>query len=227
MTPIAARPTALVFSFAALVTLACSSSNSPVGPVGGPVTGALDSHCGSGATMTVQPIGTCVTGSPPANQSMCGIAYAADTGAGGDAGAPADDAGTGSEFGATLYNASGFDDDCKYQVAWTATPIRVNTGVTFTVVVTRLDDMQPAKCAGIYPDVFLNDTHAGLGPTTAAPESPPGTYKVGPVKFDVPGMWNVRFHLYGECSDAPDSPHGHVAFYVNVPDPTHPDGAAD
>src|SRR6478736_6059508 len=118
MTPIPVRLLApLPLSLAALVTLACSSSNGPSGPAGGPVTGALDDHCGSGATMTRQPIGTCLTGSPPANQSLCGITYAADTGGGDDAGAPADDAGAGGEFGATLYNASGYDDDCKYQVA--------------------------------------------------------------------------------------------------------------
>jgi hypothetical protein len=46
----------------------------------------------------------------------------------------------------------------------------------------------------------------------------PGTYSVGPVRFDQAGRWFVRFHFYETCSDAPeDSPHGHVAFWVDVP----------
>ena len=166
MTTIPARLLALsVLSLAPLVAASCSS-NGPTGPVGGPVTGALDTHCGSGATMTVQTIGTCFTNAPPADPSMCGFDFAPDTGGGGDAGPPADDAGApADDFGDTIYNDSGYDDDCKYQVSWTATPIRVNTNVTFTVTATRLDDTQPAMCAGIYPDVYLTDTHPGFGPS--------------------------------------------------------------
>ena len=40
----------------------------------------------------------------------------------------------------------------------------------------------------------------------------------GPVQFDAPGQWTVRFHLHDNCSDEPaDSPHGHAAFFIGVP----------
>jgi len=36
--------------------------------------------------------------------------------------------------------------------------------------------------------------------------------------FDKSGRWVVRFHFFESCSDVPDdSPHGHVAFYIDVP----------
>jgi hypothetical protein len=87
-------------------------------------------------------------------------------------------------------------------------------------VVTKLADMTPATGAKTRAEIFLTDTHPAA-PPPAASESPAGTYKVGPIKFDAPGDWTVRFHFYENCDDAPeDSPHGHVAFFVHVPDPT-------
>jgi len=186
---------------AAMLAAGACSSSSPSGPVGGPVTGALDAHCVENGVQTKNPIGACMTG-----------AAAADP-------ATADDGG-GSDYGETLYNAEGDDDDCKYHLSWTATPIRVDQNVTFTVVATRLFDDAPAADAGIRAEVYLNSTHPAQSPANAAPEGPSGTYKVGPIKFDAAGQWTIRFHLYEDCNDAPaDSPHGHVAFYVDVPDP--------
>ena len=48
------------------------------------------------------------------------------------------------------------------------------------------------------------------------------------ITFDMPGDWTVRFHFFENCDDAPaDSPHGHAAFLVYVPDPSgNADGAA-
>jgi hypothetical protein len=201
--PLQAIPGALALTFAlfALFAGACSSSG-PSGPVGGPVTGALDTHCVENGQQIKQPIGECLTGAAAEPDP--------------DAGAP-DPTG---DLGETLYNAEGDDDDCKYHLSWTATPIRVDQNVTFTVVTTRLFDGAPATEAGIRAEVFLNSTHPVQSPSKAAPEGPAGTYKVGPIKFDAPGQWTVRFHLYEDCSDAPaDSPHGHAAFYVDVPDP--------
>jgi hypothetical protein len=40
----------------------------------------------------------------------------------------------------------------------------------------------------------------------------------GPVIFDAPGDWTLRFHLHEECDDTlDDSPHGHAAFHITVP----------
>jgi hypothetical protein len=49
-------------------------------------------------------------------------------------------------------------------------------------------------------------------------EGPPGTYVTSPVTFDAPGEWTIRFHFFEQCADVlPSSPHGHAAFFVNVP----------
>jgi hypothetical protein len=226
-TEIPARRFAPFMLALALALGACSSSSSPGGPTGGPVAGALDDHCGSGTTMTIQTVGVCYTDAPPTNASSCtDITF--QSGGPPDAGAPADDGGTGTtDYGPTLFNAMGFDDDCKYSVSWTATPIRVNTDVTFSVTVKRLDDMTPAHCAGLYAEGYIDNTPAA-GPATPGPEEGmTGVYKIGPYKFSVPGIWTVRFHIHGECDDSrSDSPHGHAAFFVNIPDPNHPDAAA-
>jgi hypothetical protein len=182
---------------------ACSSSSPPSGPAGGPVMGALDDHCGDGdGGVAATVVGACMAvGST-------------------DAGAPTVD------YGPTLYNAEGDDDDCKYRVAWTSTPVREGQNVTFTLTLSKLADMTPATGAKTRSEVFLNDSHA-VAPPPQASESPPGTYEVGPIKFDAPGDWTVRFHFYEDCDDAPsDTPHGHAAFFVRVPNP-NPDAATD
>jgi hypothetical protein len=183
-----------------LVVGGCSSNSNPSGPVGGPVSGLADTHC-SGMDPTV--VGLCQMGGGGAS----------------DAGAPT------SDYGDTLFNAEGDDDDCKYHVSWTSTPVRENTGVTFTVTVTKLADNTPATGAKTRAEIFLTDTHPAA-PPPAPTDSPAGTYKVGPIKFDAPGDWTVRFHFYENCDDAPgDSPHGHAAFFVRVPDPNADAGA--
>ncbi len=55
-------------------------------------------------------------------------------------------------------------------------------------------------------------------PRNPSTEIAPGIYKVGPLAFPQAGIWQVRFHLFEECSDSQDdSPHGHAAFFVQVP----------
>ena len=40
----------------------------------------------------------------------------------------------------------------------------------------------------------------------------------GPIQFDMPGRWLIRFHVYHTCLDLVNtSPHGHAAFFLNVP----------
>lgn len=122
------------------------------------------------------------------------------------------------DFGATMYGDEGDDDDCKYHVSWTASGIKENSNVFFNVVATTLTDNKPATGANIYAEVYLSDTHEAPPTNQSAMENPPGTYKVGPIKFDAAGMWTVRFHLHEDCFDyADDSPHGHAAFFVDVP----------
>jgi hypothetical protein len=137
---------------------------------------------------------------------------------GGTDGGAADGGVTGSDIGATMYGAAGNDDDCKYYISWTATPIKENADTFFTVTAIRLADMMPATCAGIRPEVVLNPAVGAVPPPNPSPEIAPGVYKVGPIKFIQPGVWTVRFHLFENCSDSrQDSPHGHAAFFVQVP----------
>ncbi len=186
---------------ALLACLGCSSSsNTPTNAAncsnpGGPVAGAADSHCGN-TVLTVDP-------------NICTMAV--DT-------QPTDDAGTGTtDYGDTLYNAEGDDDDCKYHVTWSSTAICENANVTFNVKLTA--KAGGAAVAGADPviEAFLTVTHPGLVSSQKAQEPSPGNYSIGPVQFDAPGQWTVRFHFFETGCDEPTSPHGHAAFYVNVP----------
>jgi len=172
----------------------CGSSSPPSSDaaVGGPVMGAVDDHCAGRPVVVVNPA-SC-TATPPV---------------GGD-----------DEEPAVLYNASGDDDDCKYHVTLSSTPVRLNQNVTFTVTVTALDPAHPnAPVIGADPSIegTLGELHAlpNTNPVTKEPTS--GTYTIGPIKFDQTGQWVTRFHFFRDCADLPDSPHGHVAFYLNVP----------
>jgi hypothetical protein len=223
-----------VLSSSALLSFGCSSSNTTSGATGpsGEVIGVPDSHCAApDGTLTIQTIGVCDVIDParvPSSQATCSVSFNADAGT--STGTPVDaatdpDAGTPtSDYGPTMYGSAGNDDDCKYYVSWISTPIQEHVNTYFTVTALRLQDMKPATCAGMIPDVSLDpvdggfSTHGIPAPSTPSPEIAPGVYNVGPIPFDAPGTWTVRFHLYEECGDdTEDSPHGHAAFFVNVP----------
>jgi len=177
-----------------LAILGCSS-NTPTGPVGGPVTGPADTHCALPDGGQVAQV---------VDLSSCNLAA--------DAGAP--------DYGPTNYNAEADDDDCKYHVSFTQTPVQENANVTFTVTAVYLTNGQPATGANTLTEVYLNDTHPAPNSGTATTETSPGVYSIGPIVFDEPGQWTVRFHLHENCQDATDdSPHGHAAFFISVPVP--------
>jgi hypothetical protein len=176
---------------------------------GGPVPGPPDTHCGTKSQVT-----SAAACHPSPGAGGSGGGTSTSTGAGGTTGA----GGAVSEYGATLDNAVGDDDDCKYHLSWTATDIRQNTDVTFTVFATTKADEKPLAAGNLDLEAFLNDTHPAPNSGAKVTESPTGTYKIGPIRFDAPGKWTVRFHIHEDCSDlTEDSPHGHVAFFVNVP----------
>lgn len=213
----------------ALTAVACSSETTGstgttgtgghTGAPGGSVEGPADAHCGTKSQVTSE---AACHPSPGTGGNSSTTSAGATTGAGGSTSTSTSTggAGDGDEYGATLANAEGDDDDCKYHVAWTATDVYQNTDVTFTAVVTTKADGKPAAAGELDVEAFLNDTHPApnVEGGTKVTESPAGTYKIGPVRFDKAGKWTVRFHIHEECSDlTEDSPHGHVAFYVNVP----------
>jgi len=174
------------------IAVACSSSSNN-GPAGGPVMGALDTHCSPDGGTIVQET------DPNACHPDGGYVMTVD-------------------YGATNYNTAADDDDCKYHVSFSVTPVRENQDVTFTAMAKRKTDGLPAPGAKTSLEVFLNPTHPAPNSGQRSTEGPAGTYNIGPIHFDQPGQWTVRFHLYEECSELLDtSPHGHAAFYISVP----------
>lgn len=177
---------------------------------GGPVSGDADAHCNddSGAPIT-QEIGMCSTGA----QQRIRLLHE-NPGAGGAAGGE-------EEESPPRYGRQAYDDDCKYSVSFENSCIQVGIPATLTLTLTRKSDGEPATGGTPdSPEIYLEDEPSHISPSTniEAPEGPNGVYAIGPVVFDKSGRWVVRFHFFETCSDVPeDSPHGHVAFYIDVP----------
>jgi hypothetical protein len=154
--------------------------------LGGAVVGAADAHCGT----MVQSVGACVQD-----------ATAADTAI--------------PDYGETMFGTEGDDDDCKYHVTYTYSPITQNHDVFFTVHLTRKTDGSDVAGATPLIEAFIGN-HA-VAQTGDPTETSAGHYTLAAVRFDESGTWTVRFHFFEECSDSgPDSPHGHAAFYIRV-----------
>jgi hypothetical protein len=231
-----------------VLVAACTSKNSGSADSGLPeagncampgaaAAGPADTHCvGSGGMRIVQPTTTagCYADASTAGDDGGGggggdaaidaPADAAPADAATDA-APSDAGGDGNigncgddRYGPTMYGTSGGDDDCKYDVSWTSTPICRNQPVYFTVTAKNRTDESPLTGANAIPDVVLNCAHPIPNVPPPSQETMPGIYTVGPIMFDMPGRWVFRFHFHEECMDfSPESPHGHAAFYVDVP----------
>lgn len=181
----------------ALAAFGCSTNgNGACATPGGPVSGAPDQHC-------VAPDGGAIV--QPVNETACHP----------DAGP---DGGATTEYGPTLDGNSADDDDCKYHVSWTSTAVCEKSGVVFTLVATNKTDGSPLVGGKMSAETFLSLTHPSPTPIVTATEGPPGTYVTQPITFDAPGQWTVRFHFREDCEDlTEDSPHGHAAFFVEVP----------
>ncbi len=224
------RMLALVMASGLLLNVSCSSSeessantNTDAGPAGGPVTGPADDHC-AGNTVTVDPA-TCsgdTSAGGAADQGNTGDSGATSTGGAADCNQTHD-----ADYGDTLPNDSGDDDDCKYHASWKSTPVRLNEPVTFTLTASdKLTNMPLLPLAdGAIPltrlDVYEPCDPNRRGPaqnlTAKITQTNPGEFSVGPIKFDQSGRWVVRFHLYEQCVDGDTSPHGHIAFFIDVP----------
>jgi hypothetical protein len=216
------------------VTPACTSEDTPQpAPVctstGGPVEGPEDMHCvDHDGKQIVQPIGKCnADGSGAGGSDGGGGATGSDAAAGHDendhehAAAGADGGAEPDEEYTIHYGNESVDDDCKYDVSFSTTCLEVGKNVTVSLVLRQRATGNPAN--GGHPDspeIFLADKPSHISPSNGikAAEGPLGTYQIGPIVFDQPGRWVIRFHYFESCSDIPaDSPHGHVAFYVDVP----------
>jgi len=225
---------AIVISLAGglLASVGCSSSDGSPAPVLGPadttaaVLGPANDRCLNQPAQEVDPAACKTPGS-----SDEGAGGAADEGSAGDtagASAAADcNLAHDASYGDTLYNSSGDDDDCKYHVSWTSTPVAVNQDVRFTVTATLKDGTTPLEGLSSGMNALSRvELYVPCAPTHFPPasdarptikETSPGVYTAGPIRFDEPGRWVVRFHFYESCLDQETSPHGHVAFFVDVP----------
>ena len=179
-----------------------ASSGGDAGPAGGPATGPKDAHCtdpdgGAKTVIAVDPAACMPEASPDAGMTM------------GDGGVE--------PMPETMYGDEGDDDDCKYHVKWSVSNARNGGDATFTVTLTALATGKPVSNAAIDPETFLDVTHPAPPSDLKTTETSPGTYTMGPVKFDASGKWTTRFHFFTSCEDSPESPHGHASFFVTVP----------
>jgi hypothetical protein len=114
------------------------------------------------------------------------------------------------------YGNSAADDECKYDASFEIDCVSHDYPVTLTLTLSNRGTAMPADGAGATAEVYLSDTHLSPSrPVTTALGA--GKYAISGVKFDQAGRWTIRFHFFETCNDTPaDSPHGHVAFYVDV-----------
>ena len=209
-----------------LLNLSCSSdasTNPATGPLGGPVAGATDAHC-EGVTPVVVDAAACMTPEPDGGEAGAGgaTAEAGDGTAGADCNATHD-----AEYGETLYNSEGDDDDCKYHAAWSSTPIRLNQDFTVTLTTSDNATQQPLEAledgalplsrVEVYQPCQPNRRPPAQNALAKFKETAPGVFTGGPLRLDQPGRWVIRFHLYEQCLDGEHSPHGHLAFFIQVP----------
>jgi hypothetical protein len=169
----------------------CSSSSSQSIDGGvGLVSGPDDMHC-----MGVDPI--------MVSQASCHPPA--------DAGAPPDNTDGGEPEPETHFNGVADDDDCKYHVVWSSSPVAVNQPVTLSLMLTKLaENNAPASNADVVIEAALTDTPTHPIPNSGykTTESPAGSgkYTITPLKFDE------------TCEDKlEDSPHGHATFHYLVP----------
>lgn len=197
---------------------------------GGPVAGPEDTHCADGTGAAIaQPVGKCVHGDLGAGgtggEGDQGHAGAGDVdhahaGAGG-AGSDHEHEEGGEEPYEVRYNDRAADDDCKYDASFSTSCLTLNAPVTLTLKLRQRTTGDLGQGASPdSPEIYLANNPQHISPSLGitATEGPSGQYAIKGVVFDVPGRWVVRFHYFEECSDvSADSPHGHVAFYLDVP----------
>lgn len=191
-------------SLAAALGVACSDDDDPSGGecVGGEgaVAGTPANHCiDDSGNQIREPIGACVTAADVAGE---------------------EEEEEEEDHHPILTGREADDDNCKYHVRFENTCVAVNQPVTFTLSLTRLFDNAPGTgTVPSNPEIYREeDGRISPSNNITATEGPLGTYEIGPVVFDAPGRWVVRFHYFGNCSELQaDSPHSHVAFYIDVP----------
>jgi hypothetical protein len=194
-----------------LAAIGCSSDQSHgAASDAGPKGDTGPSKCTGAPETASSPDSHCVLADGGVKRQAVGVCEP-ESSASADAGAP--------DYGATMQGTEGDDDDCKYHVKFTVPPICATEGVTFRLTLTRRTDGTPVDGADPQIEATTADfASVAESPGTSTPVAgSPGVYDIGPVKFGSAGKWIVRFHLFDTCADSETSPHGHAAFFVDIP----------
>jgi hypothetical protein len=154
---------------------------------GGPVDGDADSHC-DGVEPAVVDFGACTLRHGDEED----------------------------EYGEPMFGTEGDDDECKYHLVFVPGEVRRNEPVDFHLTLTHLADGSPATGAAPNLEAFLDETHPAPEGGTAK-ELGDGKYTISGAEFDAKGQWTVRVHVFEGCADGETSPHGHAAFWLDVP----------
>ena len=219
--PICKIPVPEIANAAALVDAGAVVCGAPGGAWAGPA----DTHCedtdGGEMRQVTETSGCCAAPDDAGNDGgyteTCNANYVVASG-------PDNGTCCGNAYGPTMWNNQGSDDDCKYDVSWSSTPICLGAPVYFTVHAnlrvgaTSFGSGAPLTGAGPYIEAILDCSTPASATQPPPVEFQPGVYQVGPIVFPDPGVWSVRFHFNEHCNDlVPYSPHGHAAFWVLVP----------
>jgi len=135
-----------------------------------------------------------------------------------DAGAPPAASGNASLDATDVrWGSAAADDSCKYDLAFSTTPITRGADVEFPLTATSRDDA--AFVGGAQPVVEVTPPTGTPLPTSGQQwsEDPGGFYRVGPVRFDEPGRWRVTVRLFPQCSTLGASPRAQATFWLDVP----------
>lgn len=117
-------------------------------------------------------------------------------------------------FGDTNFGTQADDDDCKYHLTYSYSPIQQKKNVTFALHLTnKADGSEVSGAAPLIEAYIANHSITQKGDPT---ETAPGHYTTAPIMFDTAGTWTVRFHFFESCAIGADSPHGHAAFYIRI-----------
>src|SRR5262249_21130403 len=108
------------------------------------------------------------------------------------------------------------DDACKFRMIVRRT-CSADGSLSFLIGGQQLTDGSPATGAAPYFEAAQGLTHLAPNTHPVTAEVSPGTYTIGPIVLDRPGVWTMVLHFYGLCpSTDPAAPHAHGTFLMNV-----------
>jgi hypothetical protein len=109
------------------------------------------------------------------------------------------------------------DDACKFRML-VRRACSADGSLSFLISGWQLTDGTAATGAAPYFEAALGLTYLAPNTHPVTAEVSPGTYTIGPIVLDRPGLWTMVLHFYGLCTSTdPAAPHAHGTFLMNVP----------